>query len=227
MGTIRKIAQGLSLICFLCFFIYIAVLSLQWRFEFVYTGIVQCIVVLALLHMLIYWLSPTQYITKYEKTLAFLWVAVNFLFIIDKVFVNSHTVQFASETARLSIVQYFNLFSYPWLLQTIAVWAKNKTLFQNIINNLSMFLIIGIILPKYAACLQKWKRFLAFQLVLSVLLALTRVVLHMGVFSTDQIILWVLSGLIGYTISMFIQRKKIDIVKKTAEFIETIKGAGD
>lgn len=35
----------------------------------------------------------------------------------------------------------------------------------------------------------------------------------MGVFSIDQIVLWVLSGLIGYTIFLFIQRKKTDIVK--------------
>lgn len=223
LGTIRKITQGLLLICFLCFSISIAVSSLQWRFEFSYAGMFQCIVILALLHMLIYWLSPTRYTTKYEKKLAFLWVAVNLLFVIDKGFLNARAVLSARDTAYLSIIQYFKLYSYPWLLQTIVVWVKHKIFFQNIIGNLGIFLIIGIMLPKLIIYFQKWKIFLAFQLVLSVLLALARVALHMGVFSIDQIVLWTLSGLIGYTIFMFIQRKKTDIAKKTVEFIETIR----
>lgn len=213
MNTLRKIIQELLLICFLCFSAYIAFLSLRWRFDFSYDGILLCVVILSLFHILIYYLSPTRYKAKYEKKLAFLWVVVNLLLIIDKGFVNPAAILFAQDTNHLSIMQFLNSFSYPWLFQTIAAWAKHNILFQNVIGNLGLFLIIGSILPKYVTCLLRLKNFLAVQFVISMMLALLRLTLHTGVFSTDQVILWVLSGLIGYTISVFIQQKMTNMSK--------------
>ncbi len=215
MDTARKFLQIVSLICFLCFFSYIAIISLQWRFDFSYDGLLLCIIILSFLHILIYYLSPTRYKAKYEKRLAFLWIAVNLSFIVDKGFVNPTSILFAQDTNHLSFVQFLNAFSYPWLFQTIGVWEKHNILFQNVTGNLGIFLITGIILSKYVPCLLRWKRFLVVQLILSISLALLRVMLHTGIFSTDQVILWVLSGLIGHTIFMFIHQKKITISKKT------------
>ena len=213
MDTARKFLQIVSLICFLCFSTYIAIISLQWRFDFSSDGLLLCIIILSFLHILIYYLSPTRYRTKYEKKLIFLWITVNLLFIIDKGFVNPTSIIFAQDTNHLSIMQFLNSFSYPWLFQTIMVWAKHNILFRNVIGNLGLFLITGIMLPKYVPCLLRWKRFLAVQFILSISLASLRVTFHTGVFSTDQVLLWVLSGLIGYTISVFIQRKTTNITK--------------
>lgn len=115
------------------------------------------------------------------------------------------------ETADLSTLQYIETFSYPYPLQTVMSWGKSNILFQNIIANLGVFILIGFILSRYIPALSKWKNFVILQSILSVSLALSRTLLHTGVFSLDQIVLWILSGLIGFGVNFYLSRKRFQM----------------
>ena len=190
--------------CFLCFTGYIFLLAFQPTFMFSVSGIALSLLILIILQLITYAGNPNKYNTKLKRVFIILWIAINSSFMIDALFLNPPALILSRDTNGLNISEYLKHFSYPIPFQTFKIWMRNNILGPNLLKNFAAFIMTGFLLSRYFNCISKPKQFIFFQILLSFVLSVIRVITHTGVFSLDQMFLWIISGWIGFLINTYL-----------------------